>query len=48
MFGCPHCSQLSLILNNQLLHPIQAEQYCSILLTSVNNVGRTTLLNPVK
>jgi hypothetical protein len=23
-----------------LLHPIQAQQYCSILLTSVNNVGR--------
>jgi hypothetical protein len=40
MFCCPHCSQL--------LHPIQAQQYCSILLTSVNNVGSKTLFNPVK
>jgi hypothetical protein len=31
-----------------LLHPIQAQQYCSILLTSVNNVGRKTLFNPVE
>jgi hypothetical protein len=31
-----------------LLHPIQAQQYCSILLTSVNNVGSKTLLNPVE
>jgi hypothetical protein len=31
-----------------LLHPIQAQQYCSLLLTSVNNVSRTTLFNPVK
>jgi hypothetical protein len=31
-----------------LLHPIKAQQYCSILLTSVNNVGSKTLFNPVK
>jgi hypothetical protein len=31
-----------------LLHPIQAQQYCSILLTSVNNVGSKTLFNPVE
>ena len=30
-----------------LLHPIQAQQYCSILLTSVNNVGSKTLFKPV-
>ncbi len=30
-----------------LLHPIQAQQYCSILLTTMNNVGSTTLSNPV-
>jgi hypothetical protein len=30
-----------------LLHPIQAQQHCSILLTSVNNVGRKTLFSPV-
>jgi hypothetical protein len=40
----PHCLQLSTI----LLHPIQGQEYCSMLLTSVNNVGRTTLFNPVK
>jgi hypothetical protein len=28
-----------------LLHPIQAQQHCSILLTSVNNVGSKTLFN---
>jgi hypothetical protein len=31
-----------------LLHPIEAQQYCSILLTSVNNVGGKTLFNPVE
>jgi hypothetical protein len=31
-----------------LLHPIQAQEYCSILLTSVNNVGSKTLFNPVE
>ena len=31
-----------------LLHPIQAQQYCSILLTSVNNVGSKTLFSPVE
>jgi hypothetical protein len=30
------------------IRPIQAQQYCSIVLTSVNNVGRKTLFNPVK
>jgi hypothetical protein len=30
------------------IDPIQAQQYCSILLTSVNNVGRATLFNPVE
>jgi hypothetical protein len=44
MLCCTHCSQLS----TMLLHPIQAQQYCSILLTSVNNVGSKTLFNPVK
>ena len=28
-----------------LLHPIHAQQYCSILLTCVNNVGSKTLFN---
>ena len=41
MLCCTHCSQLSTI----LLHLIQAQQYCSILLTSV---GSKTLFNPVK
>jgi hypothetical protein len=45
---CRHCSQLSTILNNIMLHPIQAQQYCSILLTSVNNMGSKTLFNPVE
>ncbi len=27
------------------LHPIQAQQYCSILLTTVNNMGSTALFN---
>jgi hypothetical protein len=31
-----------------LLHPIQAQQHCSILLTSVNNVGSKTLFSPVE
>jgi hypothetical protein len=31
-----------------LLHPIQAQQYCSILLTTVKNVGSKTLFNPVE
>jgi hypothetical protein len=30
------------------LHPIQAQQHCSILLTSVNNVGSKTLFSPVE
>ena len=34
-----HCSAL--------LHPIQAQQYCSVLLTTMNNVGSKTLFNPV-
>ena len=40
----PHCSQLSTILNN-IATPNSGS---TILLTSVNNVGRTTLFNPVK
>jgi hypothetical protein len=31
-----------------LLHPIQAQHYCSMLLTSVNNVGSKTLFNPAR
>jgi hypothetical protein len=31
-----------------LLHPIQAQQHCSTLLTSVNNVGSKTLFSPVE
>ena len=31
-----------------LLHAIQSQQYCSMLLTTVNNVGSTTLFNPVE
>ena len=31
-----------------LLHAIQPQQYCSMLLTTVNNVGSTTLFNPVE
>ena len=34
-----HCSAL--------LYLIRTQQYCSLLLTTVNNVGSTTLLNPV-
>ena len=38
--GCEqHCATL--------LHPIQPQQYCSILLKTMRNVGSTTLLNPV-
>ena len=29
-------------------HAIQPQQYCSMLLTTVNNVGSTTLFNPVE
>jgi hypothetical protein len=36
VYSCQQCWTI-------LSHPIQAQQYCSILLTSVNNVGRTTL-----
>jgi hypothetical protein len=44
---------LFIVVNNSqywtiLLHPIQAQQYCSTLLTSVNNVGSKTLFNPVE
>jgi hypothetical protein len=39
-------------LNNDLLptllHPIQAQQHCPILLTSVNNVDSKTLFSPVE
>jgi hypothetical protein len=38
VYSCQQCCTI-------LLHPIQAQQYCSILLTSVNNVGRTTLFH---
>ena len=31
-----------------LLHAIQPQQYCSMLLTTINNVGSTTLFNPVE
>ena len=31
-----------------LLHAIQSQQYCSMLLTTVNNMGSTTLFNPVE
>ena len=31
-----------------LLHAIQPQQYCSMLLTAINNVGSTTLFNPVE
>ena len=31
-----------------LLHAIQPQQYCSTLLTTVNNMGSTTLFNPVE
>jgi hypothetical protein len=44
----PKASDFAQQCSTILLHPIQAQQYCSILLTSVNNVGRTTLFNPVK
>jgi hypothetical protein len=39
----PHCSHLSTILNNI----VEPELGVTILLTTVNNVGRTTLFNPV-
>jgi hypothetical protein len=41
---------LFIAVNNieQLLHPIQAQQHCSILLTSVINVGSKTLFSPVE
>ena len=45
-----HCSMLSTILFG-IVTPdcglIQAQQYCSILLTTRNNVAPTTLLHPV-
>ena len=45
-----HCSMLSTILFG-IVTPdcglIQAQQYCSILLTTRNNVSPTTLLHPV-
>ena len=31
-----------------LLYAIQLQQYCSTLLATVNNVGSTTLFNPVE
>ena len=31
-----------------LLHAIQPQQYCSMLLTAINNMGSTTLFNPVE
>jgi hypothetical protein len=43
----PRYSHLSTILNNIVEPEPGIEQYCSILLTTVNNVGRTTLFNPV-
>ena len=44
MLCCPHCSQLSTILNNI----VTPDSGSTILLTSVNNVGSKTLFNPVK
>ena len=50
----PHCARLSTMVNNivtchsastMLLNVLQ---YCSMLLTTVNNVGGTTLFNPVE
>jgi hypothetical protein len=32
----------------QYCYPIQAQQHCSMLLTSVNNVGSKTLFSPVE
>lgn len=29
-----------------LLHPIQAQQYCSVLLPTINDVSSKTLFNP--
>ena len=45
-----HCSMLSTILFGIVTLDcglIQAQQYCSILLTTRNNVASTTLLHPV-
>ena len=54
MLCCPHCSTLTCQQYfSALLHPItgliQAQQlvHCSILLTTLNNVGSTTLFIPV-
>ena len=44
MFCCPHCSQLSTILNNI----VTPDAGSTILLTSVNNVGSKTLFNPIE
>jgi hypothetical protein len=44
MLCCPHCSQLSTILNNI----VTPDSGSTILLTSVNNVGSKSLFNPVE
>ena len=50
MMWCPHCSMLSTILfsiGTPDCGPIQTQQYGTILLTTLNNVGSTTLFKAV-
>ena len=50
MLCCPHCSRLSTMVNNILIrHPASTILFnVVVLLTTVNNVGSTTLFNPVE
>jgi hypothetical protein len=48
MLCCPHCSQLSTILNNIVTPDSGSTVLFNIVWTSVTNVGSATLFNPVK
>ena len=43
-----HIVQVCQQWSTTLLHAIQPQQYCSMLLTAISNVGSTTLFNPVE
>ena len=43
-----HIVQVCQQWSTTLLHAIQPQQYCSMLLTAISNVGSTTLFNPVQ
>ena len=49
MLYCPHCLRLSTMVNKILTrHSTSTVLNCSILLTTMNNMGSTTLFNPVE